>query len=348
VNFLRDRAEQLADYMRGCISRGELVDPLPTTREWSERLGVSRPTLRKALRELQREGLIAIRPRGVHIQSPQAEKQKHPNRLVRLLYYGPDLPEISHCMVWVAPLSERLHRHRIQIVVERCNGARLRAIVNEPHHVGELLFLLGMRMEFHRLIARTGKPAVVLGEPTPDVPLPFITDDQDAAVRHAALTLLRQGFDTLSLLVPSVTSPGIPRATESFRTACARWPHQPVFCHVRPMPLEPGQLERAVRQFAALFRGRQGVVVIGPLPVTLVMTALLARGIAIPKQAELAAILHNRDEVRVTPRPLHYPPPIRRSVREMADVAIHFFETGIVPDVQKRLPVELVRGEQTR
>jgi len=32
VSFLRDKAEQLADHLRGCILRGELAEPLPLNR----------------------------------------------------------------------------------------------------------------------------------------------------------------------------------------------------------------------------------------------------------------------------------------------------------------------------
>ncbi|MBI4026785.1 MAG: hypothetical protein HY360_17510 [Verrucomicrobia bacterium] len=39
MSFLRSKAEQLADYLRGGLQRGEAVEPLPNTRAWSEKLG---------------------------------------------------------------------------------------------------------------------------------------------------------------------------------------------------------------------------------------------------------------------------------------------------------------------
>ncbi len=52
---------QVAEQMREAILEGELPpgEPLPTERELSAQFGVSRPTVREALRVLQAEGLVA-------------------------------------------------------------------------------------------------------------------------------------------------------------------------------------------------------------------------------------------------------------------------------------------------
>jgi GntR family transcriptional regulator, transcriptional repressor for pyruvate dehydrogenase complex len=56
-------AELLAAHIRGQIIRGELKegDALPTETELMERFGVSRPTLREAIRVLEMESLLRIR-----------------------------------------------------------------------------------------------------------------------------------------------------------------------------------------------------------------------------------------------------------------------------------------------
>src|SRR5690242_10790284 len=163
-------------------------------RAWMERIpsrcnvrnawrNVGRPTLRQALRTLHREGILSIHARGSRIQSGHGKKLENARRLVRLLYYGPDFPTISHSMAWIAPLSEQLQIHHIQLVIERCNAARLKFILRETSRREELFFLLGFRPRYHRLFEKFRKPTVILGEPAPDVSLPFITDDQDGAVR---------------------------------------------------------------------------------------------------------------------------------------------------------------------
>ncbi len=80
-----------------------------------------------------------------------------------------------------------------------------------------------------------------------------------------------------------------------------------------------------------------------PVPVAMIMTAVLQRGIAIPQQAALVAVEHTPSSVQLCPPPTHYACSSRRWATEQVDVATHFFETGVVPPVRKRLASELVR-----
>ena len=71
----RQKPQQIADELRGLIVSGELSDGASLGREPDliERFGVSRPSLREALRILETEGLIRV-VRGLHggvvVQSP--------------------------------------------------------------------------------------------------------------------------------------------------------------------------------------------------------------------------------------------------------------------------------------
>src|SRR3977135_568307 len=63
---LREKPEQIADELRSLIVSGELSegDSLGREPELVERFGVSRPSLREALRILETEGLVTV-VRGV-------------------------------------------------------------------------------------------------------------------------------------------------------------------------------------------------------------------------------------------------------------------------------------------
>lgn len=71
---VRKTADVLASELRGRIVRGELNegDTLPPEAELVREFGVSRPTLREALRMLESEGLLNVVPggRGAHVTIP--------------------------------------------------------------------------------------------------------------------------------------------------------------------------------------------------------------------------------------------------------------------------------------
>jgi GntR family transcriptional repressor for pyruvate dehydrogenase complex len=71
-------SDVLAEHLRESILRGELPEgsPLPSERELGERSGLSRASVREALRILESEGLIQTRPGrngGASVKQPTAE-----------------------------------------------------------------------------------------------------------------------------------------------------------------------------------------------------------------------------------------------------------------------------------
>src|ERR1041385_2789059 len=92
-HFLRSRSDQLADYLRGCITRGELREPFPTIRTLRSNLGVGKDTLERALKALERQEVLRIQPRrGIQLLRgagmPQRDRISGESRVVRWIYYG--------------------------------------------------------------------------------------------------------------------------------------------------------------------------------------------------------------------------------------------------------------------
>lgn len=346
MSFLRSRHEQLADHLRSLIARGQLREPLPNTRDWAGQLGVSCATLYETLKTLKRERLILIEPRkGIRLNPHRRATSARGTKTVRIVYRGVDYPEFIAYSHWCGLLSQRLQAHGIQLSIEKCTDARLRSLSRSSRAGAtgdELLFLLSLSESYQQLLARSGQPALVVGYRAPQVTLPFVTVDLEGGIRHAAHALLRRGFNSVHLLVNRVNTHAIERQRAAFRTACADWPHQPVHGEVVAVPLVADAQLSALQRFAARLRGRHGVLVVSPVSIAAAMTVLLGRGIAIPRQVEVVVIHSTLATTVVWPPPVEYAASVDSFVRALTRAAVHFFETGAVPPVEKILPLEVV------
>jgi len=337
--FLRSRADQLADYLRGCVARGELVEPLPSVRDWSSQLGVGRGSLEGALKILAREGVMRVLPRqGIRLISVSKNVTgTAQSRLVRWLYYGRDFPDLSSVMEILAPISERLRWHDIRFSIERCDTARLRAIHSKGENQSEMFVLTSLPQNFQRMFADFQTSAMILGLPFPGVSLPFISIDVMPAIRHATHRLARRGFRKVNLIVKEGSRQPM---EEDFRRYCVE-ATPTVEGHVLRMPMEYYAQAAAVERWAGRITGRVGVIAVYPIPTSNLMTALMKRGISVPDEVEVVALNTSQHYVRVVPVPALYLYPAEALAKAVCRAALHYFEHGRLPVLRKMIPLEL-------
>lgn len=342
--FLHSRSKQLANYLRNCIAQDELKEPLPGIRAWCESLGVSSKTLHAALKILQHEGLLIIQPCKIARLKLRRRQVIHPKRdvqpAIRILYYGRNYPDLS--LKELPGLSEHLRIHGVAISLEKCTHARLKAISQNPVATHELLLLCSVPAAYHRYFDHMTRNVLIAGHPCPGSPLSSITVDLESAVCHAARSCMRRNFGTISLLINRARTQGIHRTIRGFHQACHDWPRQPIQASTIQIHAEWGSMLLSARRFAAHVKPGQAVLVAEPVPVSLITTVLLERGIAIPRDIEMIALNTSSNSVKVYPCRIHYPYPLRASAKSLADAAIHFFETGALPRVRKAIPMEVV------
>jgi len=191
-------ADQTAEFLRGALRSGRWREHLPSERALSLELRVSRPTLRKALEELEREGMLAkTRGHSRRILKRRTPGQKsHQKHVVLLVARSNAALKNWHAMA----LIEALHR---QLVAE---GARVELIANKKLHWANAPgFLKDLAQQYvphnwvlhsqpavvQRWFMEQNLPAVVLGSPFPGVSLPFVDVDLGASCRHAVGVLAR-------------------------------------------------------------------------------------------------------------------------------------------------------------
>jgi DNA-binding FadR family transcriptional regulator len=150
------RAELVADTIRRRIILGELKegDSLPPEAQLLASLGISRPTLREALRILEAEQLISVMRgsrSGARVHQPRVESAARYAGFV-LQADGTKTREIYEVRLAIEPfMARRLAETRPPGAADRLRVevARLRAMVDAGAYVD---FMIGLA-EFHRLLA---------------------------------------------------------------------------------------------------------------------------------------------------------------------------------------------------
>jgi hypothetical protein len=341
---VQSRAEQVAGYLREQLARGALVAPLPGTREWSRQLGVSRSTLDAAVKLLEREQWIKITAQGVALRetgSPGRNRSVRP-RIRWLLESAQQIP-IHNSIAAVGMMQNRVRLKGIEVDWELCRPARLREIARSRTGAGDLFILASLHPAFQRHFVEAGKPALVLGEVAAGLDLAFVNADLSGAVRHAVFQLLRAGCTRMELIRLNHPATGIANAARAFEEAVKAWP-MAVPARVLVTTLDRPSLLAAMRRLVAARSGCVGCVVLAPVPVGMVVSALLTDGRKLPGQAKVAAVFHSDDAVRLCAPLLHYPWPGRALVAKISAMADTYFATGQLP-ASRTLPVALSRSE---
>jgi hypothetical protein len=99
-----------------------------------------------------------------------------------------------------------------------------------------------------------------------------------------------------------------------------------------------------MRRLVGGVKGRTGILVLAPVPVGLVTTALLQAGLAVPAQASVVALMHPAESIQLLPPPVHYPWPMTALVRHISTVTERFFTTGTLPPGGRTVTIEAARG----
>lgn len=341
---LQSKPAQLAEYLHTAISDGTLAEPLPGMRIWSRQLGVSRRTLHTALQTLQREGLLKMHARGARLTTAPASAQPEAGpRRVRWLIDGTYRHLLHNHHRTFDLLHERLRLRGIELKSEICTPVRLREIARQKAATNELLLLGSLPPAYQKLFASASRAALVLGEVAPGLDLPFVNTDQAGIVRHATFHLLRQGCTQLKLVHVKSAAIGIKSARAAFQQACREWEKTAVTHQLIATELDLPSLLNAMRRVTAHCQKHTGVLVLSPVPIAMVVTALLQKGIAVPAQAEVIALLHSVDAVHLCPPPPTYTWPMQAVVKEVTRAAETYFTTGSLPVGGKLIDAELAK-----
>lgn len=334
-----------AERIRELILAGTWSESLPGERTLAEELGVSRPVLRKALVELDREGWVAIsQGKATRIRKKTSSKnsaQRNAARSVRLLSPLPirEMPPLVVC--WIDELRERLggagYDFDLLVQPSLFRARSPRVAENELASHPETIWILYRGNEFlQRWFAANGLPCLVAGSTSPEIGLSSVDLDHRAVCRHAVGTLLGRGRQKPALVIPDSGAIGDHESEAGFAEAFETRPEQE-----RVILRHDGSVESIVRKVERACRegGVDGLIVARSAHALTVLTALQRRGIRVPEDV---ALISRDDDAFLTstvPEVARYTSDPRRWAKEITKGIDAFaMQAGAMPRTVRLMP----------
>ena len=219
---LREKPQQIADELRALIVAGDLVegDSLGHEPDLVERFGVSRPSLREALRILEAEGLITV-VRGVHggvvVHAPDSRMTARTAALV-LQARNVSLADVFEARSLLEPVAAR--------VIAGARGRRsavkeLRALVEDEESAIEDPEEFGVANAafHHRLVSLAGNQTLsIVAEMLNEVVVRAVTAVASDADRVGSLSVRRRGMRSQERLLDLIEAGDGGAAEEHWRS----------------------------------------------------------------------------------------------------------------------------------
>lgn len=348
--------DQVLQFMQREIAGGRWPEWLPTERLLSEELRVSRRSLRSAMDQLRRQGLISSHVGvGTRVLKspdpiPPGSAAATSEESVGLLMPEPlDLLQ-PYQTLWIDWLKSHLfedgvalHVHTGRQFFQPGGGDALERLLKQHPH--RCWVLVRSNTAIQRWFSDRRIPGVVAGMLHPDVDLPTVHLDMLALGRHATGRLLAAGHRQLVFLSETNPSPGALAAEAGFerelqqaRDSGARGE----ILHLRPVP------EIYVRQVGRFLKrpsGPTGIVCMNPSAGATVMTTLMRNGVHLPAQMSFVTTFGDPFMRFLSPEPTRYSYDPAMFARKLAHMVNRVLSGKPLAIRTARLTPTFVKGE---
>ena len=291
---------QTAEALRKAIAGHHWPEHLPSERRLCKLLQVSRPTIRTALRQLAREGVIEIQQgRRIRLLARPKLAPAPQSRLVVLVSHEPLTHMTLTAYQGFSEMRTQLAEHGFTTEVLVCPGRtapaqrrKLESFVRQNRIF--CCVLLSVSRDFQAWIADHAIPALVVGSCHAGITLPSLDVDYRAVCRHAAGVFRAKGHRRLAFLVPDSGVAGDLVSEEGFREGAAA---RPGLADVEAVIVRhDGTAPHLATRIEALFaspRPPTALLVAKPVHTLSVLVQLLRRGLSVPDHVSLIARDHD-------------------------------------------------------
>jgi DNA-binding LacI/PurR family transcriptional regulator len=208
------------------LAEGRWTGSLPSQRELGDELLVSRTTLRAALRQLARRGLLSMgQGRATAIRCrPSATSVAGALHTVVLLLPEPVWALRPSVVRWVSALRAALPAAGLACVA--VEGGHIFRTNPAPHlarlaaaHPRAAWIAFGSTLAMQQWFATRGLPVILVGSVFPGIALPSIEYDHAAIAQHAAARLASAGHRRLAILLQRTGSAADATTCDAFAAA---------------------------------------------------------------------------------------------------------------------------------
>ncbi|MDA0350391.1 MAG: GntR family transcriptional regulator [Verrucomicrobia bacterium] len=304
-------AEQLESYIR----KGEWTDWMPSEKHLARDFGVSRTTLRQALKLLRDEGII---------ETHQGKNSRVANRIeslrnnssvshtVAMLSPVPMGRLRQHTLLWIDELRSLLHEADLSLQIQ----SGLSAFRGNPEPEVEKLtrqyrasvwILFWAQKATQMAFSNLGIPTVVVGAADADVPLNTASVDNRAIAFHAVGQFTANGHKSLALVTSRQSTPGNQIIETGFMQSIAQKSPQGIRGQiVYAEDQEPEKLKRSLLVCMKQKHPPSGFLFINPLHMLTAYNAFQGSGYVIPDDVSLVSAFADQSFDYLTPKPAFY------------------------------------------
>ena len=343
-------AAQAAIILREEIQSGAWIRHLPGEHELCEQLNISRVTLRAALEQLQREGLLK-KPAPGRRREIVAPRYATPTTTERVVLLTPHpLHSMSRFVLyWIDNLRQHIAEagHHLDVhcsldCYKRSPGPALEALAARLRPVGWILYSSTAAMQ--EWFSDRALPCVITGSRHPQVLLPAVDIDYRAVTRHAVGILLARKHRHIVFLNLDSGLAGDLESEEGFLDGLHKTGERAegsVVHHDGTVPAICAKLAHCLTRSSR----PTAFLVARPLHALTVVSYLMSRGIRVP--ADAAVISRDDDQYldHLVPSVAHYACSPTLLAKRISSIVLEMMRTGMVKPNQNLLMPEFVRGQ---
>lgn len=328
---------QTAKILRAHIDRGEWKDWLPGERALGEMLQVSRYTVRAALRQLRKDGIIASEGGvGNKITVRRRKKNGGVGSDAALLVCGEFNRLLPMHILWIdqlrTMLAERGSRLRLfdgRAYARRNPAQALKKLTKQHPHSCWVLLLSSEDVQ--AWFQKNAVPCVVAGSVYVGIDLPCCDVDYRAVCRHAAGLLLRCGHRRVALLIKRSRQAGDILSEAGFEEAFARSGCEDASPVIRHHNATVEGVTEAVLQLMAQKVPPTALLVANPLHYLTVTGCLGKLGLDVPRNVSVISRDCESCHDYLLPRPSSYAASPRQFARTLLDAISPALNGGLPP-----------------